>query len=117
MTPQLSDQPIAPPSKGALAKAASLALLMALLLLFAFVLPAEYGFDPLKTGAALKLTGISQSEPAPAKGATPTPAAGSNAVYTPQERIFKVDSEDFLLRPNEGMEMKYHMQKGATFVY
>jgi hypothetical protein len=105
------------PSKGALLKATGIALAVALLLLFAFVLPAEYGFDPLKTGAALKLTGISQAEPAAPKGAAPTPAPGVTGVYTPQERIFKVDSEDFQLRPGEGMEMKYHMQKGASFVY
>ena len=28
-----------------------------------------------------------------------------------------MDSEDFQLRPNEGVEMKYHMQKGAGMVY
>ena len=38
-------------------------------------------------------------------------------VYTPQTKIYKVDSEDFTLRPNEGVEMKYHMQKGAGLVY
>ena len=41
------------PSKRALAKATSIALLVALILLFTAVLPAEYGFDPLKTGKAL----------------------------------------------------------------
>ena len=41
------------PSKSALAKATGIALLAALLLLFTVVLPAEYGFDPLRTGAAL----------------------------------------------------------------
>lgn len=103
------------PSKRALAKATGIALLVALLLLFTAVLPAEYGFDPLKTGAALKLTGISQA--GPPKGAAPTPAAGQTGVYTPQPRIYKVDSEDFQLRPGDGVEMKYHMQKGAGMVY
>ena len=28
-----------------------------------------------------------------------------------------MDSEDFSLRPGEGMEMKYHMLKGAGMVY
>jgi hypothetical protein len=109
-------QKIEAPSKGALAKATSIALLVALLLLFTAVLPAEYGFDPLRTGAALGLTGISQS--GEVKGhAAATPAPGQNGVYTPQARIYKVDSEDFELRPGEGVEMKYHMAKGAGMVY
>jgi hypothetical protein len=104
------------PSKSALAKATGISLLVALLLLFAFVLPAEYGFDPLKTGAALKLTGISQTEE-PKKGAVATPAPGKSGVYRSEPKTYKVESEDFSLRPGEGMEMKYHMQKGAEMVY
>ena len=104
------------PSKGAIAKATGIALLVALILLFTAVLPAEYGFDPLKTGKALGLTGISQAPPPPVKGAAPTPVAGQS-VYTSQPRIYKVDSEDFGLRPGEGVEMKYHMQKGAGMLY
>jgi hypothetical protein len=104
------------PSKAALAKATGIALLVALILLFTAVLPAEYGFDPLKTVKALGLTGISQAPPPPVKGAAPTPIAGQ-AVYTSQPKTYKVDSEDFQLRPNEGVEMKYHMQKGAGMVY
>jgi hypothetical protein len=104
------------PSKGALAKATGIALLVALLLLFTTVLPAEYGYDPLKTGKVLGLTGISQAEPKPVKGAAPTPVGGQS-VYTPQPKIYKVDSEDFTLRPGEGVEMKYHMLKGAGMLY
>jgi len=105
---------INPPSKRALAKATGIALLAALLFLFTAVLPAEYGLDPLKTGAALGLTGISQ---APVKGATPTPAPGQTGVYTPQTKIYKVYSDDFQLRPGDSVEMKFHMQKGAGMVY
>jgi len=108
---------IEPPSKRALAKATGIALLVALLLLFTAVLPAEYGYDPLKTGKALGLTGISQAEVKEVKGAVPTPAPGQAGVYVPQSKIYKVDSEDFQLRPGEGVEMKYHMQKGAGMVY
>jgi hypothetical protein len=104
------------PSKGALAKATAMALFVALVLLFTAVLPAEYGYDPLKTGTAVGLTGISQAPEKPVKGAPPTPVAGQS-VFTAQPKIYKVDSEDFQLRPNEGVEMKYHMQKGAGMVY
>ena len=105
------------PSKSALAKATGIALMVALFLLFTAVLPAEYGFDPLKTGAALGLTGISQAQVKEVKGAAPTPAPGKSGVYTPEPKIYKVDSQDFQLRPGEGVEMKYHMQKGAEMVY
>ena len=105
------------PSKSALAKATGIALLVALFLLFTAVLPAEYGFDPLKTGAALGLTGISQAQVKEVKGAAPTPAPGQTGVYTPEPKIYKVDSQDFQLHAGEGVEMKYHMQKGAGMVY
>jgi len=112
------EQPkIEAPSKSALVKATGIALLVALFLLFTAVLPAEYGFDPLKTGAALGLTGISQAQVKEVKGAAPTPASGQTGVYTPEPKIYKVDSQDFQLRPGEGVEMKYHMQKGAGMVY
>src|ERR1700677_221681 len=102
---EVQDQPkIEVPSKGTLAKATGIALALALILLFTAVLPAEYGFDPLRTGAALGLTGISQAQVKEIKGATPTPAPGQNAVFTPQTMIYKVDSEDFQLPPGEGVE-------------
>jgi hypothetical protein len=103
------------PSKSRLAKATLIALLAALVLLFTVVLPAEYGFDPLKTGAALRLTGIAKSEAASPQGAAPVPV--TTGVYTPQAKIYKVDSQDFVLTPGDAMEMKYHLEKGATMVY
>jgi len=104
------------PSKRALAQATGIALAVALLLLFTIVLPAEYGYDPLKTGAALRLTGISKAGEIKGR-AVATPSPGQTGIYTPQSRIYKVDSEDFALQPGEGVEMKYHMQKGAGLVY
>lgn len=114
----VQNRPVETPSKRTLGRATGIALLVALLLLFTVVLPAEYGFDPLGTGKALGLTGIAQAGDGNSKGrAAPTPAPGEARVFTPQPAIYKVDSEDFSLRPGEGMEMKYHMQKGAGMVY
>ena len=48
-------------SKKAILTATGIAMLVALLILFTAVLPAEYGIDPLKTGAALGLTGLSKA--------------------------------------------------------
>jgi hypothetical protein len=116
-TTPVQDQQVEAPSKAALARATGIALLIALLVLFTAVLPAEYGFDPLRTGKALGLMGIAQAGDNAKGRAVATPAPGQAGVYTAQPRTYKVDSEDFSLRPGEGMEMKYHMQKGAGMVY
>lgn len=113
-------QPIEAPSKQAIAKATGIALLVALLILFVAVLPAEYGIDPLKTGAALHLTDLSRAAAAKpeanaAVGARPTPAPAG--IYTAQANAYKIDSEDLTLFPGDGVEIKYHMQKGAGMVY
>ncbi|MBV9504803.1 MAG: hypothetical protein JO323_07335 [Acidobacteriia bacterium] len=106
------------PSKQKILTATAVALGVALLLLFTVILPAEYGIDPLKTGAALGLTGISKATEAgpPPRGAAPKPVQGGS-VYTPEAKAYKVDSEDLLLAPHEGVEIKYHMRKGAGMVY
>ncbi len=38
-------------------------------------------------------------------------------IFTPQPTTYKVDSEDLALAPGEGVEIKYHMQKGAAMIY
>ena len=104
------------PSKKAIAKATGIALLVALVILFTAVLPAEYGIDPLKTGALLHLTDLAKaSESKPVTGARPIPAPAG--IFTAQSKPYKVDSEDLSLGPGEGVEIKYHMQKGAGMVY
>jgi hypothetical protein len=108
-----------PPSKKTIARATGIALAVAVSLLFTAVLPAEYGYDPLRTGKLLGLTGIAAgSSDSNAKGrATVTTPPGQTGVYTAQPKTYKVDSEDFALMPGEGVEMKYHMQQGAAMVY
>jgi len=102
------------PSKSSIVKATGVALAVALLILFTAVLPAEYGIDPLKTGRAMGLTGLSKAADKTAAGrATPV----QTGIYTSQPNIYKVDSEDLALRPGEGVEIKYHMQKGAGMTY
>lgn len=113
--PEKTKQTVTAPTKGAIAKATGIALLIAVLLLFVAVLPAEYGYDPLKTGAALGLTGIAKASEVQV-GAAPKAAAPAG-VYTPQPKIYKVDAQDFTLRPGDGVEMKYHLAQGASMVY
>ena len=102
------------PSRAAIGKASLIALAVALLILFTAILPAEYGIDPLKTGAALGLLGLSKAGDATAAGRA-TPA--QTGIVAAQPSLYKVDSEDLTLLPGEGVEIKYHMQKGAGMVY
>lgn len=101
------------PSEGAILRAVLIALAIAIVLLFTAILPAEYGIDPLGTGKVLHLSGISQSDSNSGGRATPANAG----IYTLTPATYKVDTEEIGLHPNEGFEIKYHMQKGATLVF
>jgi hypothetical protein len=104
------------PSKKAIAKATVIALVVALAILFTAVLPAEYGIDPLRAGALLHLNDLAKAtETKPVTGARPTAAPAG--IYTTESKPYKVDSEDLSLGPGEGVEIKYHMQRGAGMVY
>jgi len=131
------------PSVTKLLTATAIALVAAIAILIAFVLPAEYGIDPLGTGRALHLTDLASAtdQPrkpaaAPAAVASPsTPAAeiaSINPVLVPsptgdaptmkntfiaQRRPFQFDSREITLAPGEGMEIKYNMRKGAGLTY
>jgi hypothetical protein len=107
------------PSKQAIAKATGIALAVALVILFTAVLPAEYGIDPLKTGKLLHLTDLAKAteSKAESKPVGARPVAAQAGIYTAQPGIFKTDSEDLSLMPGEGVEIKYHMQKGAGMLY
>jgi hypothetical protein len=104
------------PSKRAIVKATAIAFAVALLILITAVLPAEYGIDPLRTGKALGLIGLSKAtDNATVAAGRATPV--QTGIYTAEPGIYKVDSEDLALTPGEGVEIKYHMQKGAAMVY
>jgi hypothetical protein len=114
------------PSKRQILKATSLAILVAALISVSVVLPAEYGIDPLHTGAALGLLSLSKATAATAaaRAAIPAiePAAEAEApvikgVFVAQPGRYKIDSRELTLGIGEGMEIKYHMQKGAGMVY
>jgi hypothetical protein len=97
------------------------------------VLPAELGKDPLHTGAALGLMNLSKPVNAAASAtsvtidATPAApvveagAAGEAPVikgtFVAQPNGYKIDSRELKLGVGEGMEIKYHMEKGAGMVY
>jgi hypothetical protein len=100
-----------PPDGRRIAIATVGALIVAALILVAAVLPAEFGRDPLGTGKALGLLDLyaGAAEPAPPPAALPSD--------TPPMTMFKVDSVVFTLRPSEGFEYKYRIEKGGGLVY
>jgi hypothetical protein len=108
MTPSF---PAKPPSKGRILLAAFVALIVAGTVLVAAVLPAEYGLDPLGTGKALGLNNLyDAASDTSAVRPSSSPPPGDVAVY-------KTDSRVFTLRPMEGFEYKYRIEKSRAMVY
>ena len=119
MTAPATTQP-EPASARQLARATAIAIAVALVILTVAVLPAEYGIDPLRAGAALGLVRSGTTpvaEPAlPRQGdAGLTPLlSGPFARYgTP----YRVDSAQFELAPYDYVEYKYRLAPSATMVY
>jgi hypothetical protein len=99
-------------------KAMAAAFVVAAVVLVAFVMPAEYGVDPLGIGRALGLTAISSPALAPIpppQGETLAPVAlGPVALYPGQ---YKFDAREIVLGPYEYVEFKYHLAQGATMLF
>jgi hypothetical protein len=108
-----------------IALAAAAAMLVAGVVLMAAILPAEYGVDPLGTGRVLGLTSLAQANESAAgegEGASAQELPQSlepvrPGANTAQAVPLKQDTVTFKLGPREGMEYKYRMEKGASFVY
>ena len=139
-------QPEVPSTRKILAATGG-ALAVATVLLVLFVLPAEYGIDPLGTGKALGLTalvgspekaavvaaankaapdadaGNAAAESAPVSIApvlVPSPSGDAPLVkntFLAQPGRFQFDSRELEVPPLEGLEIKYNMKKGAGLVY
>jgi hypothetical protein len=100
------------PSRRQIAKAMLIALGVALTLLFAAVLPAEYGIDPLGAGKALGLMELS---------ATKTEGDNTQTTLSP---AFKAEAAShtehkttITLEPLQGIEYKLLMEEGSSMVY
>jgi hypothetical protein len=107
------------PSKSELAKATSVALAIAVVLLTTVVLPAEYGIDPLGTGRMLGLMALSDPAPLPEEK-----VPDSEMLVPTQEGVvahyageYKVDATEFTLAPYDYVEYKYRLAKDATMQY
>lgn len=102
-----------------IAVAAGAALLGAGLILVMFVLPAEYGVDPLGTGARVGLLelGVVGRQVEALSEASASGATGQATLLVPQDRAFKQETVDFKVGPRAGMEYKYRLDKGEALLY
>ena len=102
-----------------IAVAGGAAILVAGLLLVTVVLPAEYGVDPVGTGARLGLMelGVIGQQVAALDAAAATSATGQAAIIVGQARPFTGETVDFVVGPHKGMEYKYRLEKGEALLY
>jgi len=120
MSPATPVQAPPPPSLATLAKTTAVALAIAAGLLVTFVMPAEYGIDPLGTGRRLGLTEIASprltiAEPPRAVSDRLIPSASGPLGLYPAE--FKLDVFEVALPPYEYVEYKYYLEKDAAMIY
>ena len=109
------ETPVAPSSRRIL-RATVIAAVIALVVLVVAVLPAEYGIDPLGTGKALGLTALASTEEEQPAAASSSEAVRTG-VNTAQQGKLAQDTFTVELRPFEGVEYKYRVEKGGSMVY
>ena len=99
-----------------IAVAAAVALLVAGLVLVMFVLPAEYGVDPLGTGARVGLVelGVVGQEVAALEAAAQETGTDQVAIIVPQDRAYQGETVEFAVAAGEGMEYKYRLDQGEA---
>lgn len=104
-------------AKQRLAVAAGAALLGAGLILVMFVLPAEYGVDPLGTGKWVGLTelGATGQQIAALEASSSTTVQATTVVG--QQKPYASETVDFVVDPRQGMEYKYRLDKGESLLY
>ena len=102
-----------------LAIAAGLALLAAGLILVTCILPAEFGVDPLGTGAKLGLLelGVTGQRVQALEASASSGAAGGVEIIAGQNSPFQRETVEFTVGPREGMEYKYRLDKGEALLY
>ena len=101
-----------------LAVAFGAALLVAGLLLVTVILPAEYAVDPLGTGAKLGLMQLGETgQQVEALEAGKGDAAAGVPILAPQDKAFAQETVTFQVKPREGFEYKYRLEKGEALLY
>ena len=104
-------------SKQQLAVAAGAALLGAGLILVMFVLPAEYGVDPLGTGKWAGLTELGATGKQIEALEAAAPKTSETTIVVGQQKPYASETVDFIVAPKQGMEYKYRLDKGESLLY
>jgi hypothetical protein len=114
-----TDTPQTVEARQRIALAAGAALLAAGLILVMFVLPAEFGVDPLGTGARVGLLdlGITGQQVQALEESAAAGGAAAAEIVLPQDRPFNQETVKFELAPREGIEYKYRLDKGEALLY
>ena len=110
------------PSPSQLFKSTIIAVLVAGILLLLVILPAEYGVDPTGVGDFLGLKKMGEIKVSLEKEAIIEPVVfKDNSVQPEKEKSKSVednhDITEILLAPNEAIEIKLEMKKGAVANY
>ncbi len=90
-----------PPSSKNILIASAISLVVAVIVLFSFILPAEFGSDPLGTGELFGLNAL-------ALEANP---------FEERLEVHKTDSVEFVLGPFESVEYKYLLDLDAPMLF
>lgn len=111
----MTEQPIAsPPPRNKLMLGIVGAVLVAIIALVAFILPAAYGIDPTGAGRALGITKVAEPEMSEEQ----IRGARRSGVLTlseqPLQRQEWDDEWEVVLAPYEGIELKYTLEEGAA---
>lgn len=107
------------PSKQQLLRSTIIALIVGATLLVTTVLPAEYGIDPTGVGGVLGLKemGVIKMQLAEEAANHNAEQAANAVAVTPEPTPQKSDTTTVTLKPNEGVEYKLEMSKGAKAKY
>jgi hypothetical protein len=133
MTKSKTGGPAAVPRKELL-HGSAVAAIVATMLLFGAVLPAEYGIDPTGVGKHLGMTALYDSRPSASTSGTaaglalPTTVQPGSTVSATGERRgiaiaskqvlpYRTDTMEIVLPPLRGVEVKTHLAKDATLIY
>jgi len=88
------------PSARNIALASAAAFIVAVMAVVTVVLPAEYGIDPLGTGGALGLLGLSRVQP-----------------IGPEDAAYNTDALELELAPTEWAELTYRLEEGSGMLF
>ena len=106
-------------AKQRLALAGGAAILVAGLVLVAFIMPAEFAVDPLGIGSRIGLLdlGVTGQQVEALEQAAATGSGGQAVIVVPQERPYHAETVEFDLAPEQWVEYKYRLDKGESLLY